>query len=94
MNIKKGLILGSGLGVLADEIEDPIKVPYQDIPHFPVSTVSGHAGQLVFGHLNGKQVVAMQGRFHAPEIGLATVYRTLELLADLKIVDKIIVLTS
>ncbi|KMK76102.1 purine-nucleoside phosphorylase [Alkalihalobacillus pseudalcaliphilus] len=61
---KVGLILGSGLGVLADEIEDPIKVPYQDIPHFPVSTVSGHAGQLVFGHLNGKQVVAMQGRFH------------------------------
>ncbi|GAE25454.1 purine nucleoside phosphorylase [Halalkalibacter wakoensis JCM 9140] len=59
-----GLILGSGLGVLADEIEDPIKVPYGDIPNFPESTVAGHAGQLVFGVLEGKQVVAMQGRFH------------------------------
>ncbi|MBP3951076.1 purine-nucleoside phosphorylase [Bacillus suaedae] len=59
-----GLILGSGLGVLADEIENPVKVPYHEIPHFPVSTVSGHAGQLVFGTLEGKQVVAMQGRFH------------------------------
>ncbi|MFS0863473.1 purine-nucleoside phosphorylase [Fredinandcohnia sp. 179-A 10B2 NHS] len=59
-----GLILGSGLGVLADEIEDPIKVPYDQIPEFPVSTVEGHAGQLVFGNLQGKFVVAMQGRFH------------------------------
>ncbi|NRD80641.1 purine-nucleoside phosphorylase [Bacillus sp. BRMEA1] len=61
---KIGLILGSGLGVLADEIEDPIKIPYQDIPGFPVSTVEGHAGQLVFGSLCGVDVVAMQGRFH------------------------------
>ncbi|GAE36863.1 purine-nucleoside phosphorylase [Halalkalibacter akibai] len=59
-----GLILGSGLGVLADEIENPVKVRYEDIPNFPVSTVAGHAGQLVFGTLEGKQVVAMQGRFH------------------------------
>lgn len=59
-----GLILGSGLGVLADEIENPIAIPYEDIPHFPVSTVEGHAGQLVFGELEGKKVVAMQGRFH------------------------------
>ncbi|MFT4413254.1 purine-nucleoside phosphorylase [Fredinandcohnia humi] len=59
-----GLILGSGLGVLADEIENPIKVPYDQIPEFPVSTVEGHAGQLVFGTLQGKYVVAMQGRFH------------------------------
>jgi purine-nucleoside phosphorylase len=59
-----GLILGSGLGVLADEIENPIKVPYDQIPEFPVSTVEGHAGQLVFGTLQGKSVVAMQGRFH------------------------------
>jgi len=59
-----GLILGSGLGVLADEIEQPVKVPYDSIPDFPVSTVEGHAGQLVFGLLNGVQVVAMQGRFH------------------------------
>ncbi|WP_332633883.1 purine-nucleoside phosphorylase [Halalkalibacter flavus] len=59
-----GLILGSGLGVLADEIQNPVKVPYSEIPNFPVSTVAGHAGQLVFGMLEGKQVVAMQGRFH------------------------------
>jgi len=59
-----GLILGSGLGVLAEEIENPIKVAYNEIPNFPVSTVAGHAGQLVFGTLEGKQVVAMQGRFH------------------------------
>lgn len=59
-----GLILGSGLGVLADEIENPIAIPYSEIPDFPVSTVEGHAGQLVFGTLNGTKVVAMQGRFH------------------------------
>lgn len=59
-----GLILGSGLGVLADEIEDPVKIPYSQIPEFPVSTVEGHAGQLVFGVLNEVVVVAMQGRFH------------------------------
>lgn len=59
-----GLILGSGLGVLADEIEDPIKIPYNEIPGFPVSTVEGHAGQLVIGTLQGKKVITMQGRFH------------------------------
>ncbi|WP_214480125.1 purine-nucleoside phosphorylase [Bacillus sp. SM2101] len=59
-----GLVLGSGLGVLADEIESAVKIPYEDIPEFPVSTVEGHAGQLVFGQLQGKTVVAMQGRFH------------------------------
>lgn len=59
-----GLILGSGLGVLADEIENPTKIPYNEIPEFPVSTVEGHEGQLVFGTLQGKTVVAMQGRFH------------------------------
>lgn len=59
-----GLILGSGLGVLADEIKDPVVIPYGDIPHFPVSTVEGHRGQLVIGTLEGKNVVAMQGRFH------------------------------
>jgi purine-nucleoside phosphorylase len=59
-----GLILGSGLGVLADEIENAVKIDYADIPHFPKSTVEGHAGKLVIGKLNGKCVVAMQGRFH------------------------------
>lgn len=59
-----GLILGSGLGVLGDEIENAVKIPYSNIPNFPVSTVEGHAGQLVFGLLNGVYVLAMQGRFH------------------------------
>ncbi len=63
-NPKIGLILGSGLGILADEIASPIKIPYGEIPYFPVSTVEGHAGQLVLGKLNGIEVVAMQGRFH------------------------------
>ncbi|MDF2683774.1 MAG: punA [Brevibacillus sp.] len=59
-----GLVLGSGLGVLADEIENPVIIPYHEIPGFTVSTVVGHKGQLVIGKLQGKQVVAMQGRFH------------------------------
>lgn len=59
-----GLVLGSGLGVLADEIENPVIIPYHEIPGFTVSTVVGHKGQLVIGGLQGKQVVAMQGRFH------------------------------
>ncbi|MFA9556064.1 purine-nucleoside phosphorylase [Evansella sp. AB-rgal1] len=59
-----GLILGSGLGVLADEIQNAVRIPYSDIPGFPTSTVAGHKGQLVIGELEGKQVVAMQGRFH------------------------------
>ncbi len=59
-----GLVLGSGLGPLADEIADPVRIPYQEIPHFPVSTVEGHAGQLVVGTLAGVPVCAMQGRFH------------------------------
>lgn len=63
-NVDVGLILGSGLGELADEIEDPIVIPYEDIPSFPVSTVAGHAGQLVYGSLGAKRVLALQGRFH------------------------------
>lgn len=59
-----GLILGSGLGEMAEEIEDQTVIEYQAIPHFPVSTVAGHKGQLVIGSLQGKKVVAMQGRFH------------------------------
>ena len=59
-----GLILGSGLGGLADRIENPIKIKYEDIPNFPVSTVEGHAGQLVIGKLGNQNVIAMQGRFH------------------------------
>ncbi len=59
-----GLVLGSGLGVLADDIKNAVAIPYHEIPGFTKSTVVGHKGQLVIGELEGKQVVAMQGRFH------------------------------
>lgn len=62
--LEVGLILGSGLGELADEIEDRVVIQYTDIPSFPVSTVEGHAGQLVCGTLGGKKVITLQGRFH------------------------------
>jgi len=62
-----GLILGSGLGILAEEIEEAVTIPYEEIPHFPISTVEGHAGRLVLGRLEGQAVVAMQGRFHLYE---------------------------
>ena len=58
------IILGTGLGHLADEIAVTATISYDDIPHFPVSTVESHAGRLLFGTLSGKKVVAMQGRFH------------------------------
>ena len=61
------VILGSGLGVMADEIEDAARIPYAAIPHFPVSTVPGHAGMLVIGQLAGHRVAAMQGRMHLYE---------------------------
>ena len=59
-----GIILGTGLGALADEIQQAVKIPYQEIPHFPHSTVESHAGRLVCGSLGGKTVMAMEGRFH------------------------------
>ena len=59
-----GLILGSGLGSLADAVQDPRIIPYPEIPNWPVSTVEGHHGQLVIGDLEGQQVLVMQGRTH------------------------------
>jgi len=59
-----GIILGTGLGSLADGIKIECKIGYETIPHFPVSTVESHAGRLLLGELKGKKVVAMQGRFH------------------------------
>ena len=59
-----GIILGTGLGALIDHIDIKDVIPYQEIPHFPVSTVESHSGKLIFGTLSGKPVVAMQGRFH------------------------------
>ena len=59
-----GLILGSGLGVLGEEVENKIIINYSDIPNFPVSTVEGHKSRFIFGTLNNKKVAVMQGRFH------------------------------
>jgi len=59
-----GIILGTGLGGLVSEIEIEHSLPYNEIPNFPVSTVEGHSGRLIFGTLGGKNVIAMQGRFH------------------------------
>ena len=59
-----GIVLGSGLGKLADQIEEPLVVPYKDIPGFPVSTAIGHKGNFIVGTLGGKTVIAMQGRIH------------------------------
>lgn len=61
---KIGIILGTGLGALAKEIKVETTLDYKKVPHFPISTVEFHAGKLIFGTLNGKSVVAMQGRFH------------------------------
>lgn len=62
--IQMGIILGSGLGSLADFIEDRAEIKYADIPHYPTSTVPGHEGKLIIGTLGGKRVLAMKGRFH------------------------------
>jgi purine-nucleoside phosphorylase len=64
MRPRVGVILGSGLGALAEDIDKEATISYEEIPHFPVSTVEGHAGRLIFGKLGGKRVLAMQGRFH------------------------------
>lgn len=61
---KTAIILGTGLGSLVDHIENKLVIPYAEIPNFPQSTVQGHSGNLIFGTLAGKRVIAMQGRFH------------------------------
>lgn len=61
---KTAIILGTGLGALVDHMDDKLFIPYSEIPNFPVSTVEGHSGNLIFGTLGGKKVIAMQGRFH------------------------------
>lgn len=62
-----GIVLGTGLGNLVSEIEVGLEISYEDIPNFPLSTVESHSGKLLYGKLGGKQVLAMQGRFHAYE---------------------------
>lgn len=61
---KIGIILGTGLGGLAKTVKRDVEIPYDQIPHFPISTVESHAGKLLFGKVGGKNVVAMEGRFH------------------------------
>jgi purine-nucleoside phosphorylase len=63
-NPDAGIILGTGLGELTSKIEKRIEIDYKDIPNFPVSTVEGHAGKLIFGEFGGRKIVAMKGRFH------------------------------
>lgn len=64
LNPKIAIILGSGLGVLSEEFEQKTVIKYSEIPNFPISTVEGHAGELIIGKLNGIEVIAMNGRFH------------------------------
>lgn len=61
---KTAIILGTGLGELVNHIDIEVSIPYNEIPNFPVSTVEGHSGRLIFGNLGGKYIMAMQGRFH------------------------------
>ncbi|MGL4785558.1 MAG: purine-nucleoside phosphorylase, partial [Cetobacterium sp.] len=61
---KIAIILGSGLGGLVEYVENKVVIPYKDIPNFPISTVAGHAGELVFGTINNVEVLVMKGRFH------------------------------
>jgi purine-nucleoside phosphorylase len=63
-NPEAGIVLGTGLGGLVTRIENRKEIDYKDIPNFPISTVAGHAGKLIYGELGGKKIVAMQGRFH------------------------------
>lgn len=88
-----GLVLGSGLGPLAEQIEQADIIPYSEIPHFPISTVASHAGRLVIGRLAGAIVCAMQGRFHFYEgYSMAQVTLPIRVMARLGI--KTIILTN
>ena len=69
------VVLGSGLGALVDEVEDAIRIPYDELPTFPASTISGHAGALVFGRLRGTRVALLAGRAHYYENGDANAMR-------------------
>ena len=88
-----GLILGSGLGLLADSLENKIIFPYETLPDFPKSTVAGHSGRLVLGYLNQKPVACLQGRVHpyegTPPQKIKTLIRTLKLLGC-----KILIITN
>jgi purine-nucleoside phosphorylase len=79
-----GILTGSGLGGVVEEIEDSIVVRYSDIPHFPVSSVKGHAGEVVVGHISGKRIVALSGRVHYYEgHGFETIVFPIKIMASL-----------
>jgi len=88
-----GLVLGSGLGDFADTLEDPIRIPYSDIPNFPLPTVPGHSGALVFGRKCGQTVVVLQGRIHYYE-GLTQQEITLPIRVLAALGVKTLVLTN
>ncbi|NLB34395.1 MAG: purine-nucleoside phosphorylase [Elusimicrobia bacterium] len=86
-----GVILGSGLGGLADEFDEEVRVKFKDIPHFPESSVKGHKGEIVAGNLCGKKVIAMAGRIHFYEgLSMAEITFPLRVMAELGI-EKLIV---
>ncbi|NMW84773.1 purine-nucleoside phosphorylase [Peptoniphilus sp. AGMB00490] len=88
-----GIVLGSGLGDFADSIENKIEIPYKDIPGFPVSTVKGHDGKLIFGKIKSKNVCVMKGRIHFYEgYEISDVVYPIKVLADLGI--KTLILTN
>lgn len=88
-----GIVLGSGLGDFADSIEDKVEIAYKDIPGFPVSTVKGHDGKLIFGKINSKKVCLMKGRIHFYEgYEMADVVYPIKVLADLGV--KTLILTN
>lgn len=83
-NYRVGMVLGSGLGTLANEIEDAARIPYTHLPDFPVSSVSSHSSEVVAGRLAGQDVVVLSGRAHFYESGNAAVMRTpVEMLKEL-----------
>src|ERR1700753_3349460 len=59
-----GVVLGSGLGAVANRVTEAVQIPYREIPHFPQSTVEGHSGRIIAGHIGGAPVIVMQGRVH------------------------------
>jgi purine-nucleoside phosphorylase len=88
---RTGIILGSGLGPFADELAEAVALDCRDIPHYPVSTVEGHAGRWVFGKVGGVDILAMQGRVHAYEgYSIAAVTYPIHLMAEIGIRNLII----
>jgi len=88
---RHGIVLGSGLGSLVEAITDPLRISYSDLPSFPVSAVSGHAGELVIGHLGGVPVIVLSGRVHYYESGDANAMRTpIEVLKGLGVTSLIL----